>query len=143
MGVRSTTKDGAPGYLPPSEVRALADWTIKRRLQSVNGIAEVLNTGGGVKQIEVRPDPYRLPAHGVSFAELEAAVAGAANTTTPLHPIAGQRSQPSNHRRGKESPTVVQIKATPTAKTVTAKFNFDLAKCGECRLSEYACLCDH
>ncbi|HEX2852004.1 MAG TPA: efflux RND transporter permease subunit [Opitutaceae bacterium] len=82
VGVRSTIKEGQPGYLPPSEVRALADWTIKRRLQSVPGIAEILNMGGGVKQIEVQPDPYRMQAHGVSFAQLEEAVAKSANTTT-------------------------------------------------------------
>jgi CzcA family heavy metal efflux pump len=82
VGVRSTVPAGEPGYLPPSEVRSLADWTIKRRLQSIPGIAEILNMGGGVKQIEVQPDPYRMQAHEVSFAELETAVAEAANTTT-------------------------------------------------------------
>jgi len=82
VGVRSTLKPGDPGYLPPSEVRVLADWTIKRRLQSIPGIAEILNMGGGVKQIEVQPDPFRLEAHGISLAELETAVAQAATTTT-------------------------------------------------------------
>ena len=82
VGVRSTIKEGEPGYIAPSDVRALADWTIKRRLQSVSGIAEILNMGGGVKQIEVQPDPYRMQAHDVSFAELEEAVAESATTTT-------------------------------------------------------------
>jgi CzcA family heavy metal efflux pump len=82
VGVRSTVPEGQPGYLPPSEVRSLADWTIRRRLQSIPGIAEILNMGGGIKQIEVRPDPYRLAAHDVTFAELETAVAHAASTTT-------------------------------------------------------------
>ena len=82
VGVRSTVKEGQPGYLPPRDVRWLADGTIKRRLQNIPGIAEILNMGGGIKQIEVQPDPHRLQAHGVSFAELEAAVAEAANTTT-------------------------------------------------------------
>ncbi|MBS0492240.1 MAG: efflux RND transporter permease subunit, partial [Proteobacteria bacterium] len=82
VGVRSTVKEGEPGYLPPSEVRALADWTIKRRLQSIPGIAEILNMGGGIKRLEVQPDPYKLEAHGVTLAELEAAVAQAASTTT-------------------------------------------------------------
>jgi len=82
VGVRSTIPEGEPGYLPPRDVRALADWTIKRRLQSVPGIAEILNMGGGVKQLEVQPDPYRLQAHNVSLAELETAVARAASTTT-------------------------------------------------------------
>ncbi len=82
VGVRSTLKEGEPGYIPPSEVRTLADWTIRRRLQSIPGVAEILNMGGGIRQIEVQPDPYRMQAHHVNFAELEAAVAGAASTTT-------------------------------------------------------------
>ncbi len=82
VGVRSVRAPHEPGYLPPREVRALADWTIRRRLQSIPGIAEILNMGGGVKQIEVQPDPVRLQAHGVTFAELEAAVTAAATTTT-------------------------------------------------------------
>src|SRR5687768_13181389 len=82
VGVRSTIEEGQPGYLPPRDVRALADWTIKRRLQSIPGIAEILNMGGGVKQIEVQPDLHRMQAHNVSLAELEEAVAQAASTTT-------------------------------------------------------------
>ncbi|MEZ0218309.1 MAG: efflux RND transporter permease subunit, partial [Rariglobus sp.] len=82
VGVRSTVPEGQPGYLPPAEVRSLADWTIRRRLQSIPGIAEILNMGGGIKQIEVQPDPYRMAAHDVTFAELETAVAHAASTTT-------------------------------------------------------------
>jgi len=82
VGVRSTVPEGQPGYLPPSEVRAIADWNIRRRLQSIPGIAEILNMGGGVKRLEVQPDPYRMEAHGVTLAELETAVAQAATTTT-------------------------------------------------------------
>ena len=82
VGVRSNLKEGEPGYLPPSEVRSIADWTIKRRLQSISGIAEILNMGGGVKQIEIQPDPYKMQANGVSFEELEKAAAASASTTT-------------------------------------------------------------
>lgn len=82
VGVRSTLKEGEPGYIPPRDVRTLADWTIKRRLQSVSGIAEILNMGGGVKQIEIQPDPFRMQANDVSFDELEKAVKDASNTTT-------------------------------------------------------------
>jgi CzcA family heavy metal efflux pump len=82
VGVRSTVPEGAPGYLPPADVRSIADWTIRRRLQTIPGIAEILNMGGGIKQIEVRPDPYLMAAHDVTLAELEAAVAHAASTTT-------------------------------------------------------------
>ncbi|WP_035607352.1 CusA/CzcA family heavy metal efflux RND transporter [Haloferula sp. BvORR071] len=82
VGVRSTLKEGDPGYLPPREIRSLADWTIRRRLQSVQGIAEILNMGGGVKRMEIQPDPYRMQAAGVSLEELRQAAAEAASTTT-------------------------------------------------------------
>src|SRR5690606_3780146 len=66
VGVRSTVTEQDPAYLAPSEVRTIADWTIRPRLLTVPGIAEILNMGGGIRQIEVRPDPYRLQAYNVS-----------------------------------------------------------------------------
>jgi CzcA family heavy metal efflux pump len=77
VGLRS--KDGS---IAPMDLRTLADWTIKRRLQSIGGIAEVLTIGGGVKQIHVQPDPHRLQAHRVTLGELRAAVDGAAGNAT-------------------------------------------------------------
>lgn len=44
---------------------------------------------------------------------------------------------------GKDLPVVVQIKVTPDAKTVTEKFNLNLAKCPTCSNAEYACTCAH
>jgi len=82
VGVRSTIKEGEQGYLRPREVRSLADWTIKRRLQSIAGIAEILNMGGGVKQIEIQPDPFRMQANNIGFDELEHAAGEAASTST-------------------------------------------------------------
>jgi CzcA family heavy metal efflux pump len=70
------------GKIPPREIRSIADWTVRRRLQSISGIAEILNMGGGVKQIEIQPDPYRMQANGVSFEELEKAAQESASTTT-------------------------------------------------------------
>ncbi|GAB4166120.1 MAG: efflux RND transporter permease subunit [Terrimicrobiaceae bacterium] len=82
VGVRSIIPEGQAGYLPQVEVRTIADWVIKRRLQSIPGIAEVLNMGGGIRRLEVRPDPHRLQAHGVGYEELQEAIAAAASTTT-------------------------------------------------------------
>jgi CzcA family heavy metal efflux pump len=70
------------GKVPPMEVRSLADWTIRKRLQSIPGIAEILNMGGGVKRVEIQPDPHRLAAHGVTFEELEASAKDAASNST-------------------------------------------------------------
>ncbi len=44
---------------------------------------------------------------------------------------------------GKELPVVLQIKITPDAKTITAKFNLNMAICPTCSHPEYACSCDH
>ncbi|HEX2747019.1 MAG TPA: efflux RND transporter permease subunit [Verrucomicrobiales bacterium] len=77
VGLRSTD-----GKVLPQEVRALADGVMHRRLQSIPGIAEVLNMGGGVKRIEIQPDPYRMQAYSVSFEELEEAAKHSASTTT-------------------------------------------------------------
>ena len=77
IGVRSTD-----GSTAPMDVRTLADWTIRMRLQSISGVAEVLSMGGGVKQAQVQPDPWRMQANGVSIEELEQAVREAATNTT-------------------------------------------------------------
>lgn len=82
VGVRSTIPQGESGHLSRSEVRSIADWVVRRRLQSIPGVAEVLNMGGGIRQVEVQPDPYRMQAYGVTLEELEAAATNAANTTT-------------------------------------------------------------
>jgi hypothetical protein len=44
---------------------------------------------------------------------------------------------------GNDLPTVVQIKPTPDAKSVTEKFNLNLSDCPTCKNKEYACTCAH
>ena len=86
VGLKSTD-----GKMTPPELRTLADWTIRRRLQSLSGVAEVLTIGGGVRQIQVQPDPNRLAAHGTSFEEIEAAVSRASGNATSGYLQAGPR----------------------------------------------------
>jgi CzcA family heavy metal efflux pump len=81
----------ADGQISPPELRTLADWTIRRRLQSLSGVAEVLTIGGGVRQIQVQPDPNRLAAFGVTFDEIEAAAARASGNATSGYLQAGPR----------------------------------------------------
>ena len=38
---------------------------------------------------------------------------------------------------------VVQFKANPDAKVQNLRFKLDMHTCGECKLAEYACICDH
>lgn len=70
------------GEVAPRDLRTLADWTVARRIQSISGIAEVLSMGGGVKQIQVQPDPDRMLAYGVSFKQIRNAAANAVKNTT-------------------------------------------------------------
>lgn len=77
VGLRDPT-----GKTSPSELRMIADWTVARRLQSIPGIAEVLAMGGGIKQIQVQPDPRRMRLHQVSFEEIKQAAGEAVRNTT-------------------------------------------------------------
>lgn len=77
IGVKSTD-----GKTAPMDVRTVADWQVRMRLQAIPGVAEVLNMGGGVKQAQVQPDPWRMQANGVTIEELEEAVREAATNTT-------------------------------------------------------------
>lgn len=77
IGLRDPT-----GQTSARDLRTLADWNVARRIQSIPGIAEVLNMGGGVKQIHVQPDPERMLALGVSFKEVRDAAAHSIRNTT-------------------------------------------------------------
>ena len=77
IGVKSTD-----GKTAPMDLRTVADWQVRMRLQAIPGVAEVLNMGGGVKQAQVQPDPWRMQANGVTIEELEKAVREAATNTT-------------------------------------------------------------
>ncbi len=77
VGIRSTN-----AAIPPREVRSLADWVVRPRLQSLSGIAEILNMGGGIKQVQVQPDPLRMQAYGVTYEELERAAKEASGNST-------------------------------------------------------------
>lgn len=77
IGVKNTV-----GNTAPMDLRTIADWTLRQRLQAIPGVAEVLNMGGGVKQAQIRPDPWRMQANDVTLAELEQAARNAASNTT-------------------------------------------------------------
>lgn len=44
---------------------------------------------------------------------------------------------------GNNFPLVLQIKPTPDAKAAVERFTLNLSVCPECKLGEYACICDH
>jgi copper/silver efflux system protein len=67
---------GLTGPQNPMELRTTADWTIRRRLLAVPGVAQVIPIGGAVKQYQVLADPQRLMAANVTLEELVDAARG-------------------------------------------------------------------
>ncbi len=52
------------------ELKTTADWTLRRRLLAVPGVAEVISTGGEIKQYQVVLKPARLAAYGIATDEV-------------------------------------------------------------------------
>jgi cobalt-zinc-cadmium resistance protein CzcA len=58
-----------------TELRTLQDWTLRPRLKTVPGVAEVNGWGGAQRQYVVRADPDRLQRFGTTFEQLQRALA--------------------------------------------------------------------
>jgi cobalt-zinc-cadmium resistance protein CzcA len=88
----ASANDGKPGwqsdgtYLTPEGerltddflctvyLRTVQDWIIRPQMKTVPGVAGADAIGGYVKQFQVQPDPVRLAAYGISFAEVVKAI---------------------------------------------------------------------
>ena len=82
---------GLTGPQTPTELRTTADWTIRRRLLAVPGVAQVIPIGGEVKQYQVIADPARMLAAGVTLEEVVRATAGSnANASGGVYMDKGQ-----------------------------------------------------
>lgn len=73
--------ESSNGTTSPMEMRTLADWVVRQRLLTIPGVSQVIPIGGGVKQYQVRVNPQRLAALGLSLKEVDQAV-GASNENT-------------------------------------------------------------
>lgn len=52
------------------ELKALQDWTIKQRLLSVEGVAEINTSGGFEKQYHIQPDLNKMRSLGLRFEDV-------------------------------------------------------------------------
>jgi CzcA family heavy metal efflux pump len=82
---------GLTGPQSPMDLRTVADWTIRRRLLAVPGVAQVIPIGGEVRQFQVLADPARMLATGVTLAQVLAAAEGSnANAAGGVYMDRGQ-----------------------------------------------------
>ena len=58
------------------DLRTLADWTIRPRLLSTGGVAQVAVLGGDIKEYQIQLDPERMRHYGVSLSEVLTATRG-------------------------------------------------------------------
>jgi CzcA family heavy metal efflux pump len=56
------------------EIRTLADWVIRPRLLAIDGVAQVIAIGGGVKQYQILIKPEKLQEYQISLDTLEQAL---------------------------------------------------------------------
>jgi HME family heavy-metal exporter len=68
--------------ISPMAVREFADWVLRPRLLSVQGVAQVIPIGGEVRQFQVQPDTVRMAELGITNAQLEDALKGFSSNTS-------------------------------------------------------------
>ncbi len=56
------------------DLRTIADWTIRQRLLSVGGVAQVTVIGGDIREYQILLDPGRMNHYGVTLEEVLASV---------------------------------------------------------------------
>lgn len=80
MFVALTAEEGAE--VSPRAIRTEADWTVKRQLQSVTGVSNVVPIGGDVKQFQVNVDPDKLAAHDLALNQVSEALESSNDNTS-------------------------------------------------------------
>lgn len=70
------------GKTTPMEVREYADWVLRPRLLSIQGVAQVIPIGGEVRQFQVQPNLQRMVDLGITIENLQQALSGFASNTS-------------------------------------------------------------
>jgi len=63
-------KNADGSLVTPTDLRSVHDWIIRPQLMRVPGVVEVNPIGGYKKQILVAPEPAKLLAYGISYADV-------------------------------------------------------------------------
>ncbi|MFZ3342890.1 MAG: CusA/CzcA family heavy metal efflux RND transporter [Terriglobales bacterium] len=65
-----TLHSSNPAY-DPMELKSLEDWVIEKRFKAIPNIVDVASFGGPTREYQVRVDPNKLIAYGLSLAQVE------------------------------------------------------------------------
>src|SRR5260370_34206400 len=63
-------KNTNPNY-DVMELKSIEDWVVEKHLKSVSDIVDVASFGGPTREYQVRVDPNKLVAYGLSLAQVE------------------------------------------------------------------------
>lgn len=70
------------GDISPMEMRSLAEWTIRPRLMTIPGVAQVISIGGGLKQYQILASAEKLNRYQLSMDRLDKELATISQNTT-------------------------------------------------------------
>ncbi len=65
-----TLRSTNPAY-DPMELKSIEDWVIEKNFKAVPNIVDVASFGGPTREYQVRVDPNKLVAYGLSLAQIE------------------------------------------------------------------------
>lgn len=68
--------------ISPMQVREYADWVLRPRLLSIQGVAQVIPIGGEVRQFQVQPNLQRMVELGITIENVQQALSGFASNTS-------------------------------------------------------------
>jgi Cu(I)/Ag(I) efflux system membrane protein CusA/SilA len=77
IGLSSTNKE-----MNPLALRTFADWTMRPRLLSVPGVAQVIAIGGGVKQYQILLSADKIQKYQLALKDIEEALSKISLNTT-------------------------------------------------------------
>jgi cobalt-zinc-cadmium resistance protein CzcA len=92
------------------DLKSLEDWTIEKQLKSVPGVVDVSSFGGITREYQVRVDPDKLVAYGLSISQVEQQIAN--NNTNAGGSFIEQGQQQINVREVGLYKTVKDIEDT-------------------------------
>lgn len=68
--------------ISPIELRTLAEWTIRPRLMSIPGVAQVISIGGGLKQFQIHISADKMNQKMITLEQLDSALGKISQNTT-------------------------------------------------------------